>query len=179
MSLRLEPNFSSEKKNVKTLWSSLTKRCYINLKLSSSLLPSARSKSKWRRLTLDSFYQSRNSPHRAAVVLSFLACVSHATSLGKSCGSQINRKSCFENLWSGAFWDRGPSDPKGVPWDQKFGSKNFLIWSYNDAILCVLLICYAKIWVLCQKQLILLIFPCYGQNSPKWAVFWHKPQIFA
>ena len=87
--------------------------------------------------------------HRAAVVLSFLACVSHATSLGKSYGSQINRKSCFENLWSGAFWDRSPSDPKGVPWDQNFGSKNFLIWSYNDAILCVLLICYAKIWVLC------------------------------
>ena len=107
-----------------------------------------------------------NISHRAPVVLSFSACVSHAISLEKSYGSQINRKSCFENLWSGAFWDRGPSDLKGVPWDQNFGSKNFLIWSYNDAILCVLLICYAKIWVLCPKQLIL---GCFGHNIGKWA----------
>ena len=32
-------------------------------------------------------------------------------------------------------WDRGPSDPRDVPWDQNFCLKNFLIWSCNDLIL--------------------------------------------
>ena len=51
----------------------------------------------------------------------------------------------WEKIWGGALGNRALGYPKGVPWDQNLGSKNFLIRSYNDAILCVLLICYAKI----------------------------------
>ena len=41
-------------------------------------------------------------------------------------------------------WDRGPRDPRGVPRDQNFRSKIFLILSSNDVILWVLLIGYSK-----------------------------------
>ena len=34
-----------------------------------------------------------------------------------------------------ALGDRGPMDPRGVPWDQNFWSKIFLISSSNDPIL--------------------------------------------
>ena len=98
--------------------------------------------------------------HRAAVVLSFLACVSHATSLGKSYGSQINRKSCFENLWSGAFRDRRPIDPRGVPWDQNFGLKNFLISLSYDVILCIFEVCFAKNAENHEYKVIFQVFGC-------------------
>ena len=68
-----------------------------------------------------------NRPHHAAIVFSFSACVSYATIFGKSYGPQINRKSSFENIWSGSFRDRGPRYPRYVPWDQFFGLKNFLL----------------------------------------------------
>ena len=32
-----------------------------------------------------------------------------------------------KHFWGRALGDRAPTDPKGVPWDQNFGSKNFLI----------------------------------------------------
>ena len=40
--------------------------------------------------------------------------------------------------------DRDPKYPRGVPWDQNFWSKIFLISSSNDLILWVLWIGYAK-----------------------------------
>ena len=80
---------------------------------------------------------------------------------------KTTQKYRWEHFWGRALGDRAPTDPKGVPWDQNFGSNFFFIWSCNDAILCILLICFAKFWVLCQKQLILLIFFCYGSNNPK------------
>ena len=82
--------------------------------------------------------------HQAAITLSFSASALDAASLGKSYGSQINKKSCFENLWSGAFRDRGPIDPRDVPWDQNFGHKIFLISLPNDVILCIFAVCLAK-----------------------------------
>ena len=36
--------------------------------------------------------------------------------------------------------DRNPDDPKGVPWDQNFCLKIFVSLSFNDVILCILLI---------------------------------------
>ena len=97
--------------------------------------------------------------HQAAVDLSFSAIALDAASLGKSYGSQINRKSCFENLWSGAFRDRGPIDPRGVPWDQNFGLKNFLISPKNDVILCIFEVCFAKN---AENHEYKAIFPVFG-----------------
>ena len=39
-----------------------------------------------------------------------------------------------------ALGDRDPDDPKGVPWDQNFCLKIFVSLSFNDVILCILLI---------------------------------------
>ena len=58
---------------------------------------------------------------------------------------KATQKYRWEHFWGRALGDRAPMDPKGVPRDQNFWSKIFLIRTYNDAILCVLLICYAKI----------------------------------
>ena len=48
-----------------------------------------------------------------------------------------------------AFRDRHPKYPKGVPWDQNFCLQIFVSLSFNDVILCILLIYLeenAKIW---------------------------------
>ena len=39
-----------------------------------------------------------------------------------------------------AFRDRHPKYPKGVPWDQNFCLQIFVSLSFNDVILCILLI---------------------------------------
>ena len=51
--------------------------------------------------------------------------------------------------------DKDPKYPRGVPWDQNFWSKNFLISSSNDLILWVLWIGYAKNTKKHEKLLIL------------------------
>ena len=74
--------------------------------------------------------------------------------------------------------DRGPSDPRDVPWDQNFWLKNFLISSSNDVILCVLSICYTKnaqnrekLPIFCHFQLFSLFHRNYAQiGSFSW--FW-------
>ena len=61
-----------------------------------------------------------------------------------------------------AFRDRHPKYPKGVPWDQNFCLQIFVSLSFNDVILCILLIYLeenAKIW---DK---LAIFPGYFCNG--------------
>ena len=75
--------------------------------------------------------------------------------IGKECTMNGNTLVCFytilvtrkhpcANLKGMGFQNRPPSDPKGVPWDQNFGLKNFLISSSDDVILCILWICFAK-----------------------------------
>ena len=108
-----------------------------------------------------------NMTLQAAVDLSFSAIALDAASLGKSYGSQINRKSCFENLWSGAFRNRGRIDPRGVPWDQNFGHKNFLISPSIDVILCIFEVCFAKHAENHEYKVIFHVFDCYQERGQK------------
>ena len=74
-----------------------------------------------------------------------------------------------------ALGDRGPMDPRGVPWDQNFWSKIFLISSSNDLILWVLWIGYAKNAKNQEKLLILghiLLFPLLLRKYAKISSFW-------
>ena len=84
------------------------------------------------------------NPHRDATDLSFLACTWHATSTGYSYGPQITGIWHWHDPGPRSSKDRGPSDPRGVPWDQNFLLKNFLIPSCNDHILSILWGCFAK-----------------------------------
>ena len=83
-----------------------------------------------------------------------------------------------ENPGCTSPWDRGPSDPRDVPWDQNFWLKNFLKSSSNDVILFVLSICYTKnaqnrekLPIFCHFQLFSLFHRNYAQiRSFSW--FW-------
>ena len=57
--------------------------------------------------------------------------------------------------------DRGPGDPRDIPWDQNFWLENFLIWSSNDVILCVLGFCFARIAQNQEKLPIFSSFPFF------------------
>ena len=82
--------------------------------------------------------------HQAAIVFGFLAWICNATSTGGSHGPQIRWIWNIDAHWVRAFWDTGPRYPRGVPWDQNFGLKNFLISSSNEVILWVLWVTIAK-----------------------------------
>ena len=83
--------------------------------------------------------------HQAPVVLGFLACVSGATSIGKSFRPHVTRIGHRGNPTIISCRDTGPRYPKLVPRDQNFGFKFFLLTSSNDVILCILWICFGKI----------------------------------
>ena len=48
---------------------------------------------------------------------------------------KATQKVWWGNIWGRALGDRAPLDPEAVPWDQNFGSKNFLILSHEDVYL--------------------------------------------
>ena len=116
------------------------------------------------------------SPHQALRSFGFSGSPSHATSTGKSYGSKVTRNWVWGNPRGPSFQDRGPRDPKWVPWDQNFGLKNFLMPSSNDVILCVSEVCWSKNAENWQKQVILGTFghkiaktgkmTCFCQFSP-------------
>ena len=57
----------------------------------------------------------------------FLACSRHATMSGQLYGPHMTRIWDWENISSGSCWDPGPMDPRGVPWDQNFWFKIFIL----------------------------------------------------
>ena len=59
-------------------------------------------------------------------------------------------------------------DPRGVPWDQIFGLKNFLISSSNDVILCIFAVCLAKNVENHEFMAILGPFLINGKIQGKW-----------
>ena len=82
--------------------------------------------------------------HRLRSATSFFESNGYETFSGASFGSQWCRKTTFENISGSPFWDPGPSDPRGVPRDQYFWIKIFLISSSCDLILCIFGIGFAK-----------------------------------
>ena len=114
------------------------------------------------------------SSHQAPAVFGFSACPWSATSTEGSHGPQITWIWHLHALGRTSPWDPGPSDPRGVPRDQNFWRKIFLISSSNDHILCILKVCFVKIAVKLAKQAIFCIFLCNGQNDQIWVVFSRK-----
>ena len=68
-------------------------------------------------------------PHRHPAVFRFSAWVCNASILEGFYGPHMTRIRCWSNPNVGSCWDPGPRDPRGVPWDQNFGLKIFLISS--------------------------------------------------
>ena len=79
----------------------------------------------FRLVAFDEYFST--TPHQAPAVFGFLACVSTASGTGGSYGPQITRIWKFENPKCTSAWDPDPDDPRGVPRDQKFFVKIFLI----------------------------------------------------
>ena len=96
------------------------------------------------KFIISSLRRSLNISHQALKSFGFSGSPSHATSTGKSYGSKVTRNWVWGNPRGPSFQDRGPRDPKWVPWDQNFGLKNFLMPSSNDVILCVSEVCWSK-----------------------------------
>ena len=113
----------------------------------------------------------RRLSHHCRNVFGFSGSPSHATSTGRSYGSQITRNWFWGNPRPNYFQDRGPRDPKWVPWDQKNCLKNFLMPSPYDAILCVFVVCFTKNWENQQKQANFAVLLLNGQKYQKWLVF--------
>ena len=82
--------------------------------------------------------------HQAPAVFGFSACPRSATSTGALHGPQMNRIWDWHALWCRSARDHGPSDPRGVPRDQNFWLKIFLISFSNDHILSILWGGFAK-----------------------------------
>ena len=97
-------------------------------------------------------------PHRVGVRLSFSASDGSNALSGALFGSQGCRKTTFENISRGPFWDPDTMDPREVPRDQNFGVKNFLISTYNELILWVLWITYAKNAKILKRRAIFYYF---------------------
>ena len=117
--------------------------------------------------------------HHGGNVFGFSGSPSDATSTGRSYGSQITRNWFWGNPRPNYFQDRGPRDPKQVPWDQKFGLKKFLTSSSNELILWVLWIGYAKNGKNQEKLVIFGHFQCFSlllRNYAKISSFsWFLP----
>ena len=62
--------------------------------------------------------------------LSFLEATIAFEGMGRPRGFRRFRKTHLENILPRGSRDRDPRYPKGVPWDQKFFWKNFLLKSY-------------------------------------------------
>ena len=83
-------------------------------------------------------------PHHDRIGFRVSAWTWSATRSRHSYGPQISRIWHWDAPGPRASKDRGPSDPRGVPWDQNFCLKIFLLsWKY--VILCTFHIYYAKI----------------------------------
>ena len=109
--------------------------------------------------------------HQAAVAFRFLACPWSASSSGCSCGPQTTRNWSQENPKCMSAWDPDPKDPRGVPWDQIFKSKIFLISSSNNVILCILWIYWSQKGKIHEKLVIWSHFFINGANMSKMTVF--------
>ena len=110
-------------------------------------------------------------PHRDPSVFSFLEVSSETTYVGTSYGPCRTLNNFRLNPNRTSCWDRAPGDPRGVPWDQKFGLEKFLISSSNELILWVLWIGYAKND---KNQEKLLILAWFLSNKGK---SWKQPNI--
>ena len=115
----------------------------------------------WARALSSTLWGMVTTSHRHPAVFRFLACVCNASILEGFYGPHMTRIRCWSNPNVGSCWDPGPRDPRGVPWDQNFGSIFFLITSSNDVILWVLLICYCKNAEKWQKLFNFFIFDHY------------------
>ena len=89
---------------------------------------------KWPRISqsawMPTYYLAIT--HQGPVVFGFLACPWSATSTEGSHWPQITWIWHLHALGRTSPWDPGPSDPRGVPRDQKFWRKNFLISSKKE-----------------------------------------------
>ena len=82
--------------------------------------------------------------HHDGIDYGFSACVSYASGIWGSYGPYMTRIGHWLNPSIIFCWNRGPRDPRGVPWDQNFWSKFFLTSTSNELILWVLWIGFAK-----------------------------------
>ena len=96
--------------------------------------------------------------HQVAKLLRFFSKRKDFCGVGNSFRSSMKRKWGFENILSCPFWDTGPRYPKGVPWDQILGLKNFVLWWISDVTLWHFLIYVAKNHVLAKKHVIFCFF---------------------
>ena len=85
---------------------------------------------KTRNQDFCQFWPVLAKSHHGPAVSRFL--VSNGSTNGAGCLRGLLRlnKTHFENISGGPFWDRDPTYPSGVPWDQKFCFKKFLMESY-------------------------------------------------
>ena len=120
---------------------------------------------------LNKYFLGKCMAHHGGNVFGFSGSPSDATSTGRSYGSQITRNWFWGNPRPNYLQDRGPRDPKWVPWDQKKCLKNFLMPSPYDAILCVFVVCFTKNWENQQKQANFAVLLLNGQKYQKWLVF--------
>ena len=86
----------------------------------------------------------RSTTHHDGDDFGFSACVSYASGMCGPYGPYMTRIGHWLNPSIISCWNRGPRDPRGVPWDQNFWSKFFLTSTSNELILWVLWIGYAK-----------------------------------
>ena len=97
-----------------------------------------------RVLLSDTKLVGTDASHRDPSVFGFLEVSSETAYVGTSYGPYRTLNNFRLNPNRTSCWDRAPGDPRGVPWDQKFGLKKFLISSSNELILWVL--CIAHMW---------------------------------
>ena len=103
--------------------------------------------------------------HQAAISFGFSAWICNATTTEGSYRPQMIRIWNWDAHWVRAFWDTGPRYPRGVPWDQFFGLKIFILsWKY-DVILCIFAIYYAKIRVYLVVRVSLMLIESGKKSS--------------
>ena len=99
-------------------------------------------------------YHNNEKTQPLGSFLSFLEATIAFEGMGRPRGFRRFRKTHLENILPRGSRDRDPRYPKGVPWDQNFFLKNFLLKSYLGICRQV----WGLLWVKSKANILLKFF---------------------